>query len=357
MDSKVILVSPAPTNVGGIASWTGEFMKVLPQYDIGLLLVDTSFIGGENKKYNNKISIFVEIKRCCKIWWNTLLGLIKNQPQIMHLNTSCSHRGIYRDFLCAFFAKLFRIKVILHCHCNVKDQLGNDKCAVFCFQTLCSLSSRILVLNQASKEYVKEVSNQKITIMPNFINDEFVCYKKIMNDNIKRIAFVGQVRKSKGVDSIIEVAKNNKNIIFDLVGPLMSDYNKTILNKIDNIVLHGVQDKEYIKSILDNADVFLFPSKSEGFSMALLEAMARGLPIITTDVGANKDMIENQGGVIVPVDDINAIDAAIQRLSDKSIREQISCWNTMKVKKNYTLDIVMQKLTDLYKSNLDVNVQ
>lgn len=46
--------------------------------------------------------------------------------------------------------------------------------------------------------------------------------------------------------------------------------------------------------------------------------MARGLPVITTDVGANKDMIEDNGGVIVPINDPNAIDVAIERLSDKT---------------------------------------
>ena len=67
-----------------------------------------------------------------------------------------------------------------------------------------------------------------------------------------------KVRKSKGVDSIIEVAKNNKRIVFDLVGPLTSEYDEAALNSIENIVLHGAQNKEYIKNILDNADIFCF---------------------------------------------------------------------------------------------------
>lgn len=166
---------------------------------------------------------------------------------------------------------------------------------------------------------------------------------------IKRVVYVGQVRKSKGVDSIIEVAKNNKKIFFDIVGPLTSEYDEAALSRIENIVLHGAQKKDYVKKILDKADIFLFPTKSEGFSLALLEAMARGLPVITTDVGANKDMIEDNGGVIVPVNDSDAIDVAIQQMSDKNIREQMSNFNVAKVERNYTIDIVMQRLTDLYK--------
>ena len=350
MYNKIILVSPAPTSVGGIATWTSEFMKALPKYDMGVTLVDTSVIGDRSKTNDSKASVFIEIKRCCKIWGDTLFHLIKEQPRLMHLNTSCSRRGIYRDFLCAVFAKLFGKPIILHCHCNVNDQLGNDKYAVSCFKKLCNLCSRVLVLNKSSKKYVDGLSNTETAIMPNFISADFILHGKIINNSIKRIVYVGQVRKSKGVDSIIEVAKNNKEILFDLVGPLTSEYDEVALRRIENIVLHGVQKKAYIKSILDKADIFLFPSKSEGFSLALLEALARGLPVITTDVGANKDMIENNGGVIIPVNDYNAIDAAIERLSDKNVREQMSNFNVVKVERNYTIDIVMQRLTDLYKS-------
>lgn len=353
MDSKVILVSPTPTSVGGIATWTSEFLKALPKYDMGVILVDTSVIGDRSKTNDSKASAFIEIKRCCRIWGNTLFCLIKEQPQLMHLNTSCSRRGIYRDFLCAVFAKMFGKPIVLHCHCNVNDQLGNDKYAVSCFHKLCNLCSRVLVLNNSSKEYVDGLSNTETAIMPNFISANFISHGKIINNSIKRIVYVGQVRKSKGIDSIIEVAKNNKGIEFDLVGPLTSEYDEAALSSIENIVLHGAQNKEYIKNILDNADLFLFPTKSEGFSLALLEAMARGLPVITTDVGANKDMIEDKGGVIVPINNSNAIDTAIQRMADKNIREQMSKFNVEKVKRNYTIDIVMQRLTDLYKLIID----
>lgn len=350
MDSKVILVSPAPASVGGIATWTSEFMKALQKYDMGVTLVDTSVIGDRSKTNDSKASTFIEIKRCCKIWKDTLFCLIKEQPQLMHLNTSCSRRGIYRDFLCAVFAKLFGKSIVLHCHCNVNNQLGNDKYAVLCFKKLCNLCSNVLVLNKSSKEYVDGLYKTETAIMPNFISTDFISNGKIINNSIKRIVYVGQVRKSKGVDSIIEVAKNNKKIFFDIVGPLTSEYDEAALSRIENIVLHGAQKKDYVKKILDKADIFLFPTKSEGFSLALLEAMARGLPVITTDVGANKDMIEDNGGVIVPVNDSDAIDVAIQQMSDKNLRKQMSRFNVEKVERNYTIDIVMQRLTDLYKS-------
>ena len=54
-----------------------------------------------------------------------------------------------------------------------------------------------------------------------------------------------------------------------------------------------------LQKYLDKADVFLFPSYTEGFSISLTEAMASGLPCIASDVGANQDMLENHGGILI----------------------------------------------------------
>ena len=99
---------------------------------------------------------------------------------------------------------------------------------------------------------------------------------------------------------------------------------------------------------LDEADVFIFPSLTEGFSNALLEAMARGVPVIATDVGANKDMIEERGGVIVPVHDVEAMKAALYDMEPKEKRKKMSEWNINKVKKYYEYNKVLQELMHIY---------
>jgi glycosyltransferase involved in cell wall biosynthesis len=63
-------------------------------------------------------------------------------------------------------------------------------------------------------------------------------------------------------------------------------------------------------------DVFVLPSEIEGFSLALLEAMARGIPCIATDAGGNREALEGESGVIVPARDPAALADAIARLLD-----------------------------------------
>ena len=108
-------------------------------------------------------------------------------------------------------------------------------------------------------------------------------------------------------------------------------------------------DAADVEKQLDNADVFVFPSLTEGFSNALLEAMARGLPVIATDVGAARDMIENSGGIIVPVHDVNAMQHALNNMERVETRKVMSEWNINKVKSCYEYDQVLKNIFHIYK--------
>jgi glycosyltransferase involved in cell wall biosynthesis len=106
--------------------------------------------------------------------------------------------------------------------------------------------------------------------------------------------------------------------------------------------------RQEVKELLIESDVFLFPSYTEGFANAMLEAMASGLPIITTPVGANVDMIESMGGVIVEVGNSNSVIEAIDNINNSSVRSKMSEWNLNKVNNEYTIEKVMNKLISLY---------
>jgi len=117
--------------------------------------------------------------------------------------------------------------------------------------------------------------------------------------------------------------------------------------KPPNIVLLGEKNKLEVKKELSEADIFMFVSyfSGEGFSNALAEAMASGLPCIVTDWAANKDMIEDFGGIVVPIKDTNAMVDAINKLEqNKQLRQKQSKWNIDKVISSYIDDIV----TDMY---------
>ena len=79
-----------------------------------------------------------------------------------------------------------------------------------------------------------------------------------------------------------------------------------------------------------------------------MEAMARGLPSIVTDVGANKDMVENNGGIVVPLLDVDCLKNAFSVMDNRAKRESMSAWCVKKVKSTYTTDEVMKSIISSY---------
>ncbi|MCY2988441.1 MAG: glycosyltransferase [Planctomycetota bacterium] len=75
-------------------------------------------------------------------------------------------------------------------------------------------------------------------------------------------------------------------------------------------------ERRDVPAILQAASMFVLPSRTEGVSLTLLEAMASGLPVVATQVGGNPEVVENgQTGWLVPVGDAEQMAAALQRLS------------------------------------------
>jgi glycosyltransferase involved in cell wall biosynthesis len=84
----------------------------------------------------------------------------------------------------------------------------------------------------------------------------------------------------------------------------------------ERIVLHGEQDEAGLRALYARADAVVLPSFHEGYGMALAEALAHGLPVISTRAGAIPDTVPADAGLLVPPGDAAALSAALQRLVD-----------------------------------------
>ena len=85
----------------------------------------------------------------------------------------------------------------------------------------------------------------------------------------------------------------------------------------DRIELKGAVDARELSGFYADADVFVLPSRHEGFGMAFAEALAHGLPVIGTTAGAIPDTVPAGAGVLVPPDDRPALAAALRRLIEQ----------------------------------------
>ena len=348
---KVLLVSvKSEKSKGGIATWTNQYLSGCEAAGIECDIVNTEAVGKIAVHATGKRNLKDEFIRTRRINSQLNYQLKQNYYDLAHLNTSIGFLGIIRDYYVARNIVRYKIPLVVHFHCDIPYWVRNPL-KKFYLKRLLKLSKVNFVLCQNSHYYLKSQFNQDSVFIPNFVNKKFIIDNKKISSEIKTICFIGRVSGIKGAREIFEVAQKFPNIQFKLVGEVSSDVQSW--TKPVNVELLGILSHDKAMEILDDSDLFFFPSHTEGFSLALAESMARGVPIIATDVGANFNMIESHGGRIVDVGDITAMTDAVDKMQDPSLRQKMSNWCINKVNNNYTVNQVMGTIKQLYENVLE----
>ena len=117
---------------------------------------------------------------------------------------------------------------------------------------------------------------------------------------------------------------------------------------------HFVGSVTKLREHLSAADIFVLPSRSEGFSNAIIEAMAASLPVVATDVGGNAEaVLEGVSGLIVPSDNPAALAAAIARLlADPLQAKAMGAAGKALAAEKFTVEAMMQQITSTYRNIL-----
>jgi alpha-maltose-1-phosphate synthase len=163
------------------------------------------------------------------------------------------------------------------------------------------------------------VAREKIRLNPYGVDATRFKANQPSGNRPMRFVFVGTINARKGVPLLLEAWRRlkPKSAELWLVGPVATHL-RALVSKLSGVRVFGGLPHFDIPAVLKQCDVFVFPSYFEGFGLVILEAMACGLPIITTTATAGPDIYQNnQGGWIVPVGDIEALALSIDRcLSD-----------------------------------------
>ncbi|MFN2386433.1 MAG: glycosyltransferase family 4 protein [Thermoanaerobaculia bacterium] len=116
------------------------------------------------------------------------------------------------------------------------------------------------------------------------------------------------------------------------------------------VLLPGRLDPKGVRDELMRSDVFLLPSLSEGISNSALEAMACGLPVVTTDCGGMREAVtDGVEGFVVPVRDPEALAGALARLArDPALRANMGQAARARVEREFTLDEQGRRFVELY---------
>jgi glycosyltransferase involved in cell wall biosynthesis len=171
-----------------------------------------------------------------------------------------------------------------------------------------------------------------------------------------RLVTVGALAHRKGqeyaIEAMADVTRSGVSATLDLVGGGPDE--EMLRRKVagaglhDRVTFSGEQNDP--RPHLARADVFLLPSRQEGFSVALLEAMASALPAIVTDVGGNAEaLVDGKGGRVVPPLQPGPMAAAISELSNNRERlGEMGGFNRHRVEELFSLKASARRLADWY---------
>jgi glycosyltransferase involved in cell wall biosynthesis len=180
------------------------------------------------------------------------------------------------------------------------------------------------------------------------------------------VTTLGNIRRVKGHDIFIRAAaqiiEQYPRVQFSIAGDVLEpEYFAELQALVRDLSLsdnfHFVGGITNSSEHLASADIFVLPSRSEGFSNAIIEAMAASLPVVATNVGGNAEAVmEGTNGILVPSEDVDALSLAITRLlCDPSQAKAMGLAGRGLVVEKFTADAMMRRIVGLYDNLLANN--
>lgn len=235
-------------------------------------------------------------------------------------------------FVLLHFRKIIKVPVIASERCDPYTFFKSSKINTLLMKRLFPRADAFVFQTVEAQEYYKGIITDESIVIPNAINDEFV-REPYVGEREKTIIAAGRLTKQKNFPLLLKAFSkiSKKHSKYKLIiygqGPMSSDLDtlSVIMGISDKVVFPG-----YVNNLIDcisNASLFVLSSDYEGMPNALMEAMALGLPCISTDCpsGGPRYLIEDgQNGLLVPVNDVDALAQAMDKvLSDTELANKL----------------------------------
>ncbi len=354
-----------PPHIGGMERHglilSEEQIKMGHKVEVFIGVGDKKLLPAVHKMPLQFLPMYSKTRRFCFNFWAYFAvkrQYKKNPYDIIHL---------HGDFAEAHFggklSKKLGIPAILTIHAGLNKKLLKPENKKY-FENI----KKIICVSQDIAEEFKymDVSADKISVISSGINlEEFDRVKDGNIEDIKNeyshsiIISVGVLRINKGFNFLIDAFKKiaelfSKTTLLIVGDGPERDKLKQLTEGISGITFLGKISHDDVVKYLKAADVFVLASIStsgdrEGTSTSIMEAMAAGLPIITTLVGGNSYLVkENENGLLVEEKDSEALaKAMIKLINDENLRQKMKEKNLEDIKQK-DWPIIAKKITDAY---------
>jgi len=354
---KILIITPLLDLPGGVSNYIQLLVKQMDKekFEIKYLFVGKRGLFWKDFSYPLLIFIqFIKLKKLLKDY----------QPNLIHLNPSLQNIAIFRDFIFLKIIKKEDCKILLFIH-GWQENIGKKFQSIFWkhyFKKRFEMADAIVVLANQFKRNLVElgINANKIYVSTTMVESELYLPEEKNFSAPYNILFCANMKEEKGPFEIIDAAPiilnkfpNTKFIFIGKGKDLIKLKKKSKELGIEkNIIFTGYISMENKVMIFKKSHIFIFPSfHGEGFPTVILEAMAAGLPIITTPIAGLVDAIENdKEGLILNIKP-SAIEVAnkiTQLLENPNLMKKISKNNLNEIKEKYDVKIVSRKIFEIY---------
>jgi len=357
-----ILYLITKSELGGAQSHVGDLCRyfskeneiILMSYSGGWLeneckKLDVKFIS--NRYFSNSINplkVFKAIKEIKKVLEN-------EKPDIVHCHSSGA--GFFGRF-----ATKNKIPTLFTAHgwgFNIGVPFLQKWIAVFSEKFVSRYTERIICVSEFVKELgvkYKIADKEKFEVMYNGV-ESYKSSKEDDNGKIK-IVFVGRLAEPKDPLVLLKAYDRLSNELKEVVeisiigdGPKKKELELYLENnELENASLLGSLPREQVFDKINKSNVFVLVSSYEGLPYTILEAMNVGLPIIVSDVGGIKEMVEDGvNGFLLENNSVEELKNVLEKLiKDQSLREKMGKRSKEKVLEKFTLGKMLKDTEELY---------
>ena len=219
---------------------------------------------------------------------------------------------------------------------------------------------QVVCVSKALADSINKTCNVQPIVINNMVSNQFFNTRKVeRNDHTFKFIAVGALRKNKRFDILVEAFAHcnfPKDVRLYIVGE--GDEKSFIEHKIkefhvdSQVKMLGLKTPEEVNILLCQSDCFVLSSRLETFAIVLIEAMAKGLPVIATRSGGPETFVRCEDGILVPRENVEELSNAMrymlehyQNYDADEIRQH--CYN------NFSQDVIADKIINVYKEVLN----
>ena len=355
----VVVLGPHRAAVSGVSTHVNQLMDSALREDFELVHFQ---VGSEGRREG----VLGRWLRLLASPFALFAAILFRQATIVHINTSLNPRAYWRDLAYLAVAKLLRARVVYQVHGGElpQDFFAGSPALTGLLRWTLGLPDLVVVLASVELEaYRAFVPAQDVVTMPNGVDCRaFAHIPTIVTSpqETLRLIYVGRLAREKGVYEMLQGMRLALELGVDArltvggAGPEEGRLKRyaAALGLAGRVAFVGPVFGSDKVNLLAGADLMLLPSYAEGLPYSLLEAMAAGVPVIATPVGAIPDVVaEGTHGSLVRPRDGKAIAEALAVLAgDREKLAWMSRACRRRVRAAYSIDRLAAELAERYRA-------